>query len=145
MVSKGVGLLNPFVGTGSSRGAIVETLRSAEAEALSQLPHDDLYFVDSMAFSRAISAVDRERQVPAEILLKRYVASLELRTAQLERSRPGLNTIRSSQVTNPKPISEIALPNQPWPGIASMGAVPLTGSSPHLSQERTQLSERSTQ
>lgn len=126
-------LLSPLVGTAAPRGAIVDKLRAAETGALSQLPHDDLYFVDSMAFSKAISAIDRDRQVPADVLLKRYVASLELRAAQLERSRPALDTIRSSQMAVPEHQSRSSVPTELRLRGASVDADGLAGSSPHPS------------
>jgi len=107
-------LLTKQVGTGISREGLVNLLRSAREEADKRLPDDDLRVMDDLAFYGAISRFDTNRQAPPDVVLRRYLAYLGLRAAQLERSRPALDTVRTLPVTTPEPLSEASLP----PGIA---------------------------
>jgi hypothetical protein len=103
-------LLIRQLGTEISREGLVKMLRVAQEKADNELPDDDLRVMDDTAFYGAISTFDKNRQAPVEVVLKRYLAYLGLRTVQLERSLPALDTIRGWPVVIPKPLSDASLP-----------------------------------
>jgi hypothetical protein len=103
-------LLNPLVGKGTSREAILDMLREAQADAEKRLPDDDLRVVDTVAFYGAISTLDKNREAPVDVVLKVYLQYLEKRALLLEFSRPDLDHIRTLPVTTPEPLSAASLP-----------------------------------
>ena len=88
-------LLEEQVDTGVSREGILQMLQAAQTDAENRSPEDDLRPLDSIVFHGAISTFDKNREAPVGIALERYLAYLRLRIAQLDRSRPTIDAIRT--------------------------------------------------
>jgi hypothetical protein len=104
-------LLEQQVDRGISLDGILQVLRDAQVDAEKEPADDDMRPIDSVVFYGAISTFSNNRQVPAAVVLERYLGYLRPRIAQLERSRPAIEAIRSLPINTPKPLSDTDLPS----------------------------------